>query len=531
MIPAAMLTIGPPGCGKTTWLVNQVRGELRRGTPPGAIAIVTFTRSARDELLERLASEFDLTADELPWVRTIHSTAFRLLELDKAAVLTDAKWTEFSEKYGYDLSCTSAFDPEGGGHPDLAGRTEDDDLLLAREWGANRRLRTEEALSRCPMNVPARRYRTFCERVERFKAEEGLIEFSEMLDMALHADSRPPVSVAFIDEGQDLSPAQVALVEKWFADCERVLIAADDDQAIYGFGGADPAWLLEYAEHGSVHVLQQSHRVPSEIHACANRIIGRNKTRAAKEWRPVRTGGRVDLADDLTVPSLVADRRPTFVLVRNRTSIARLATHLFDADVPFVVDGRGGPNPLANGRLRVAVRAAQALHCGDVVDAAELRVLVEFIPTFHGEALLPYGAKTRFEDLEGPVPVSVVRSVVGRGRLFEVMRAEGPTGVLLTLPARTRRYVARLLTKYGFLPTPHVVVTTIHTAKGREADRVIVATDMTRSTYAAYTNRRTHEAENRVWYVAATRAKDELVWLRPRSRRHFHLPVPKDRTS
>jgi superfamily I DNA/RNA helicase len=76
------------------------------------------------------------------------------------------------------------------------------------------------------------------------------------------------------------------------------------------------------------------------------------------------------------------------------------------------------------------------------------------------------------------------------------------------------------------LPEPTTVVTTIHAAKGRERDLVVVLPDMTRTTYASYQRRGAEEgeSENRVFYVAVTRTKDTLVLVQPRSRRHFDFP-------
>jgi DNA helicase-2/ATP-dependent DNA helicase PcrA len=69
-------------------------------------------------------------------------------------------------------------------------------------------------------------------------------------------------------------------------------------------------------------------------------------------------------------------------------------------------------------------------------------------------------------------------------------------------------------------------LTTIHGAKGREADTVVVVPDMSRASYREYTDRsgRGFEAENRVAYVAVTRAKRRLLFVNPRTRRYYNYP-------
>jgi superfamily I DNA/RNA helicase len=69
------------------------------------------------------------------------------------------------------------------------------------------------------------------------------------------------------------------------------------------------------------------------------------------------------------------------------------------------------------------------------------------------------------------------------------------------------------------------VLTSVHGAKGREADLVVLLPDLTRSTARGLQRTAAgREAENRVFYVAATRAREDLVIVAPRGRRHYVFP-------
>ena len=70
-----------------------------------------------------------------------------------------------------------------------------------------------------------------------------------------------------------------------------------------------------------------------------------------------------------------------------------------------------------------------------------------------------------------------------------------------------------------FSDKPRIVISTIHQSKGGEADNVALATDMGR---LSWENSHTDE-ENRVWYVAVTRAKENLYIMRPRGLRYYAL--------
>jgi superfamily I DNA/RNA helicase len=114
---------------------------------------------------------------------------------------------------------------------------------------------------------------------------------------------------------------------------------------------------------------------------------------------------------------------------------------------------------------------------------------------------------------------------LGLGVLLEMIAREGPMAPMLNLDAEHRAYLAGLLVRYGAIPTPSIRVTTIHGSKGREADTVIVIPDMARASYREYTDGRGgYEGENRVAYVAVTRAKRRLIIVNPSTRRAYDYP-------
>lgn len=72
-----------------------------------------------------------------------------------------------------------------------------------------------------------------------------------------------------------------------------------------------------------------------------------------------------------------------------------------------------------------------------------------------------------------------------------------------------------------FSHPPRVRVGTIHDSKGSERERVVLLTDMAPRTHAEF--RGDPDSEHRVFYVAATRAKEELVVLRPRTNLSYEV--------
>ena len=71
----------------------------------------------------------------------------------------------------------------------------------------------------------------------------------------------------------------------------------------------------------------------------------------------------------------------------------------------------------------------------------------------------------------------------------------------------------------NFKSKPRITISTIHQSKGGEADNVVLATDMGKLSWDSLGT----DEENRVWYVALTRTKENLYLIRPRGLKFFSL--------
>jgi DNA helicase-2/ATP-dependent DNA helicase PcrA len=500
-------------------------GELDAGTDPERIAFVTFTRAARREVQDRVHDRFGHAA--LPWLRTIHSAAYRLLELRRGRILDDQAWAKFGERYGYEFTPQGqrAYDPDGDPAA-LLRRTEEDLARYVSEWGRNCRLTHAQTLARCPVTgLKSSLYVAFVERLERFKRAENLLDFTDLLERVLELGLRPDVDVAFIDEAQDLSPLQAAVCEAWFEPCARSYVAGDEDQAVYSFQGAEPAWLLDLTRRREPEILRQSHRVPVIAHTLALKTIRQNRMRREKEYAPMERVGRVVHARREDLLRWLDPEVETFVLARNRVYLAPIAHQLLDLGFPYVVEGIGGPSPMSDERLLLAISVASLIAGPDAetFPARDIRALLDHVHA--GPGLVASGAKAKVKEAAKERGTLAWSELVDLGLqpLLDMIDREGP---LSFLPERQRRYFERLFERYGRIPEPKIVLTTAHGSKGRGATRVIVIPDMSRATWNEYRRggQAGFEAEDRVFYVAMTRAKEELVLLSPRSRRHFEFP-------
>ena len=76
------IVLGPPGTGKTTTLLNKVDDYLK-GNDPDRIGYFAFTQKAAYHARDEAIKKFNLTEDDLPYFRTLHSLAFKKLGLKK----------------------------------------------------------------------------------------------------------------------------------------------------------------------------------------------------------------------------------------------------------------------------------------------------------------------------------------------------------------------------------------------------------------------------------------------------------------
>lgn len=510
------LILGPPGTGKTTTLLDHLEREVA-SCGPDEVAFATFTRAARTEALERAARKLDVPEEDLAWFRTIHSIAYRLLGLKREEVFGDKALKVFAKQYGYTFSTQGSRPDEA---MDVTMSTEDDQLLAGMSWGRSRMLDAETTVRRAPFVLEPPRYYRFLDRYDDFRREAGLLDFHDMLEHCLGSTQRPPVRIAFVDEAQDLSPLQAALVEQWFEPCDHVYVGGDDDQAIYAFQGGDPAWLLNLARSCErVDILRQSYRVPALVHAVAQRIIAGNTERVEKEYVSRPAMGSMDVVDRSEAAAEIAEAEGSvFVLARNWYLLKDFAELLHGRGVPFIVERHHHWSPLGRPTVVAAVRTAQRLGDNKTVSARSLRALLEFIPSGKkGGGLLPHGVKAKVDKLERSVDSLVITELRLEG-VVEIIREHGPTAILRRdVSADLRDALNALLRRHGTIPVPRVVLTSMHASKGRQADTVVVLPEMARRTHDAFMDGREgeREAEHRVAYVAVTRTKHRLLLCIP----------------
>ena len=461
---------GPPGTGKTTTLLNLLNEHLAAGIAPQEIAYISFTTKAASEARQRAMERFNLTKDQLPWFRTLHSLAFKWLNLDTKMVMKRANYSEVCRSLGIDYSGFMVMD-EG---IMLPGSLPGDRMLFQEGLSRVRLITPEEQYNLTTEDFSLQEFLRFKKTLVQYKDSLALLDFNDMLSLALATENLPRFKVLFIDEAQDLSKLQWALCHRLIENSEKSYVAGDDDQAIFAWAGADPESLLRL--QGDSIVLEKSYRLPSSVKNLAQSVIRQVHARKVKEFSARDFPGQVRYIyhlDDISMES-----GEWLILARNRYLLKEAEEHCEREGFPY----DSPDSPLRTDQAR-AVKAYEMMRAGHKPSDQDLKLIKK------------YGA---VPNASGPIWHEAFT------RLGQDIKAY---------------FISCLKRKESILKPPRIQLSTIHGAKGGEATNVVVYSDMSYQSYLELQDR--PDNEYRVFYVAATRAKENLYIVEPRSMNYF----------
>jgi len=487
------IILGGPGTGKTTYLMNVLDIAMQEGILPHRIAFMSFTKKAATEAMNRACEKFNVTNKQFPYFKTIHSLAYSETGVTRNDVMQPRDHKQIANKLG--LSYTGFSNAADGA---FTSDTKSDTLLSVVSY-ANATCQTlKEAWHETGGEVDWFRLKQYADTLKQYKSTNGKVDFDDMLQSYLDHAAPLDIDVAIIDEAQDLSAMQWLVVKKLCSNATRVLIAGDDDQAIYRWSGADVDQFV--GKEGDVTVLPISYRLPKVIHQEAERLVARIKNRREKVYKPTDKHGNIEWITDIDENEL-NNGETWFMLARNSYTVKMFTDKLRELGVPYNT-ARG--SSIKEDHVH-AIVYWERLRKGKKLGGEEVNQMLKFLGHHSIKPVTPEGQYDQDDLLKLNLTVS--------GQWNDV---------LLGMDAKDINYYLDILRNgYKLTAVPLLYAGTIHSVKGGEADNVVLCTDVAYRTFKSMEE--FEDDEHRVFYVGATRAKKNLYYMQPKTTMFYRV--------
>jgi DNA helicase-2/ATP-dependent DNA helicase PcrA len=572
-----LLVVAGPGSGKTRVLTHRVAWLVAGGVPAASVLAVTFTNKAATELRERLDALVD-PGTGTPWVGTFHAVCARILRhhAEQASLPTNFSIadTTSARRHLRDalVDCEEPSD-------DDAVRRAASVISRARNSGNTAAVfAADPTLAQLPHVLAQYRERLHRAGLVDF---DGLLEHTAALlssegDVVEQYRSR--LHTVLVDEAQDTNDLQYHIAKVLASGTGNLCLVGDADQSLYSWRGASAKVFDRFsADHpgAQVVVLEENYRSSGAIVSLAQAVIAPNTTRFRPKLVAVAPWGApveaMVLADELAEADWLGRFCATAggevaVLVRTNAQCRLIEEAFTRHRVLYQVVG--GPRFFERAEVRDAVawlraaatagdtaafvRAAAtpprgvgagALGAVDALATArqltfgaalDVGVAEGVFPNRSSAALARFSAdlaQVRAAAVDGPAAaLMVVRDALG----LDAAVRRGPDGEdrvanldELSRAAASFDSLEEFLTHAALAGAEHgeagagkVSLVTVHAAKGREWDTVVVAgVEDGLFPHHKAVGVESRAEERRLLYVAVTRARHRLVLTRAERRR------------
>lgn len=566
------LVLAGPGSGKTLTIVNRVKYLIeKQKVRPEEILVVTFTRFAAAEMKSRLC--LVMGKRDLPvTVGTFHGIYYGILKwayrMNQENILSE------TEKYQILRGVINKERMEIFDEEDFI-----QDIVAEIGKVKNNRIPLEEFVSeKCSADAFRNIYRNY----ERHRKELKKIDFDDMLVLCYELfRSRPDVLAQWqkkfryvlIDEFQDINRIQYDVIRMLAQPENNLFVVGDDDQAIYGFRGADSELMLGFGKDfpdAKQILLGMNYRSTANIVQNSLKLIENNVERYSKKLEANREGGSClhiqEVKDPVEEAEYVLEEiqkckengikeEEIAILFRVHTDARAVVEAMVERKIPFQMKEHL-PNiyehfiakdimayfRLATGKrrrqdfLQVMNRPKRYLGrdsvSGSQVSFEDMRKfycdkdwMIDRIDQFEWDVkmlmkMAPYAAiqyirkRIGYDDFlkEYAFTHQVNRSDLNEV-LAEIEEAAKAFSSVEEWFAHVEEYTETLKVKEKERnrPRPGVRLMTIHASKGLEFKQVfLIAANEGRIPYQKAKTDKEIEEERRLFYVAMTRAKDFL---------------------
>ena len=514
--------LGPPGCGKTTFLLKRFR-ECLSMSCINKMGYFSFSKQAAYEALERAEKVIDLTGKDRLVFSTLHSFTYRLLDLHREEVFNNHHERVFAQRMGL----TRQWDNDQG----VFAVTKDDRIAAIVKYATVTGRELEEVWKPFAYVIPWAEIQRYVDGLNKYKQAYNLVDFNDMILNAMHSVNIPEFDFLFIDECQDTSKIQWDFIrEKLMPKTKVLYLVGDDDQTIFSFAGANSKEFIEFPCDETI-LLDQSYRVPAKVQEIANRVITKVQHRIPKKWKPREEKGDINRSVQV-VPKLIDIKevirakgewlilaRDNYILSTARNMLRNAGIYYAERRRSYGVRTSETWEPALNSEVFLAAHTYWTLrNVGYVTGTAFLNMckymeMSEEAQAVQDEELITYDN----------CPKLILHKVLNENA-FSALKGIKPHDIEYLWALCQNNEVDENF----ILTAPRVKLATIHAVKGSECDNVVLFTDTSPQSHEGLVTPGRRDEELRIIYVGITRARRCLWIIEPQTKNTFIKELYKD---
>jgi DNA helicase-2/ATP-dependent DNA helicase PcrA len=364
----------------------------------------------------------------------------------------------------------------------------------------------------------------YCRKISTYEhyKKDSFIDFTDMISRAIDEVEFPKLKLLILDEAQDFTPLQWSLIYKMVDSVERVVIAGDDDQSIYGWNGSDHKYFTTYFPGRKV-ILRKTKRFGEAIYQFSQIIRRGIMDSLDKEYYPSDKEGYVKRY--LNFREVPLNLEGTwYILGRVNSVVNELRMMAKDAGLYFA-DNRG--NKSFDNKQWEAIKSWTKISKGKSITKHEAENMFKYIRELKDSSYrsvkfwvsLPDTQEYDFDGLIDWCGLDLNDEAYNKP-WYKILKRNFHT------PQIT--YFVRLLQRYGqkaLNGDPQIIIDTIHSVKGGQADNVLIFSKTNWVSSFSRKNPQEQSEERKVYYVGVTRAKKRLHLLGTDYRYNYPMGV------
>ncbi len=360
-----LLVVAGAGSGKTRTLIYRVARLIESCVPPGAILLLTFTRRAAEEMLQRVERLVGVSSRAVGG-GTFHSFANGVLRRFGAQIGLRPNFTILDRSDMEDainlIRTRMGLQSRERRFPKKSTLAE----VISMARNKARELEQELEADFPHLLDHREEILRLAQSYETYKRERGLADYDDLLyrlDELLreHEPIRRRLSDTYryimVDEYQDTNLIQARLVRQLAATHQNVMAVGDDAQSIYSFRGANFRNIMDFPalfSGAKIIKLEENYRSLQGILDVANHVISAAEekytkvlfTRRQGDFRPILVRAQDEHTQSRFVAQRILELREEGVALNEIAVMFRASFHSFDLelelqrrDIPFVKRG------------------------------------------------------------------------------------------------------------------------------------------------------------------------------------------------